>query len=60
MDKNRVSRRNLIRNSSLVAAGTVAARLAGPARAVESDAIKRVATKGRIHQSVSRWCYRKW
>jgi len=43
-----------------VAAGTVAARLAGPARAVESDAIKRVATKGRIHQSVSRWCYRKW
>ena len=60
MDKNRVSRRNLIRNSSLVAAGTVAARLAGPARAVESDAIKRVATKGRIHQSVSRWCYGKW
>lgn len=60
MDRNRVSRRNLIRNSSLVAAGTVAARLAGPARAVESDAIKRVATKGRIHQSVSRWCYRKW
>ncbi|MBN2128750.1 MAG: TIM barrel protein [Sedimentisphaerales bacterium] len=60
MDKNRVSRRNLIRNTSLVAAGTVAARLAGPAQAVDLDAIERVATKGRINQSVSRWCFGKW
>jgi hydroxypyruvate isomerase len=60
MDKNRVSRRKLIRNSSLVAAGTVAAGLAGTARALEIDAVKRVATKGRIRQSVSRWCFGKW
>jgi len=60
MDNNRVSRRNLIRNTSLVAAGTVAARLAGPAHALDMNSVKRVATKGRIRQSVSRWCFGKW
>jgi len=60
MDNNRVSRRNLIRNTSLVAAGAIAARLAGPAQAVDMNAIQRVATKGRINQSVSRWCFGKW
>jgi len=60
MDNSQMSRRNLIRNTSLVAAGAIAARLAGPAQAVDINAIQRVATKGRIHQSVSRWCFGKW
>ena len=60
MNHGNLSRRNLIRNTSLMAAGTLAARLAGPANAVEVGDVERVATKGRINQSVSRWCYGKW
>jgi len=56
-----MTRRNLIRNASLLAAGTVATQLAGTAAgAIEFDKIERVATKGRINQSVSQWCYGKW
>jgi hydroxypyruvate isomerase len=50
----------LIRNASLLAAGTVASQLAGTAGAIEIDKIECVATKGRIIQSVSQWCYGKW
>jgi len=60
MDNRQMSRRNLMRNSSLVAAGAVAARLTPPAQAVEIGDVQRVATKGRINQSVSRWCFGKW
>jgi hydroxypyruvate isomerase len=61
MKGEKMSRRNLIRNASLLAAGTVASQLAGTAAgAIEFDKIERVATKGRIVQSVSQWCYGKW
>jgi hydroxypyruvate isomerase len=60
MNSSKLSRRNLIRNASLVAAGTIAARLAGKAKAIELNDVERVATKGRINQSVSQWCYGKW
>lgn len=49
-----------MRNTSLIAAGAVASQLAGKTKAVELGQIERVATKGRINQSVSRWCYGKW
>ncbi len=60
MKGNEMTRRNLIRNASLLAAGTVTAGLAGTAGALEIDKIERAATKGRINQSVSQWCYGKW
>ncbi len=60
MKGNEMTRRNLIRNASLLAAGTVATQLVGKAGAIEIDKIERVATKGRINQSVSQWCYGKW
>ncbi|MBP7054054.1 MAG: TIM barrel protein [Phycisphaerae bacterium] len=61
MKDNEMTRRNLIRNASLLAAGTVATQLAGTAAgAIDFDKIDRVATKGRINQSVSQWCFNKW
>jgi len=60
MDPNNLSRRNLMRNTSLIAAGAVASHLTGKASAIEMGKIEQVATKGRINQSVSRWCFGKW
>jgi hydroxypyruvate isomerase len=60
MKGNEMTRRNLIQKASLLAAGTVATGLTGTAGALEIDKIERVATKGRINQSVSQWCYGKW
>jgi len=60
MDPNNLSRRNLMRNTSLIAAGAVASHLSGTASAIEMGKIEQVATKGRINQSVSRWCFGKW
>lgn len=60
MDQNSLSRRNLMRQTSLLAAGAVASQLGGVASALEMDSIERVVTKGRINQSVSRWCFGKW
>ena len=60
MDHKNLSRRNLMRNTSLAAAGAVAAHLAGKTSAIEMDQIECVAPKGRINQSVSRWCFGKW
>jgi hydroxypyruvate isomerase len=60
MDDKQMSRRSLIRQSSLLAAGAMATRLTGRARAVELGQVERVVRKGRINQSVSRWCYGKW
>ncbi len=60
MDHKNLSRRNLMRNTSLAAAGAVATHLAGKTSAIEMGRIERVATKGRINQSVSRWCFGKW
>ncbi len=62
MSSDKLSRRMLICKGSVAAAGTVAAALARRAGAVELDIdkIDRVVSKGRIKQSVSKWCYRKW
>ena len=60
MDHRNLSRRNLMRNTSLIAAGAVATHLAGKTSAIEMAQVERVATKGRINQSVSRWCFGKW
>ena len=60
MDRTNLSRRNLMRNTSLIAAGAVASQLAGKTSAIEMAKVERVATKGRIKQSVSRWCFGKW
>ena len=62
MEDRRLSRRTLIRKTSLAAAGTVAAALARNAHAVDidMDKVEKVATKGRINQSVSKWCFGKW
>jgi hydroxypyruvate isomerase len=60
MKGNEMTRRNLIRNASLLAAGTVATQLTGKAAAIEVDKIETAATKGRINQAVSQWCYGSW
>ena len=61
MNSNQLTRRNLIRNTSLLAAGAIATRLTGTAAgAIDLDKVQTVATKGRINQSVSQWCYGKW
>ncbi len=49
-----------MRNTSLIAAGAVASQLVGRTNAMELEKIERVATKGHINQSVSRWCFGKW
>jgi len=46
--------------TSLLAAGAVAAHLTGKTSAIEMSKVEHVATKGRIKQSVSRWCFGKW
>lgn len=60
MDQNNLSRRSLMHKTSLLAAGAVAAHLTGNTSAIEMSQVERVATKGRINQSVSRWCFGKW
>ncbi len=62
MKNEKLSRRTLIRKTSLAAAGVVAAAVTPKLNAVEidMDKVKKVATKGRINQSVSKWCFGKW
>jgi hydroxypyruvate isomerase len=61
MSSNRLTRRSLIRNTSLLAAGAMATQLAGTAAwAIDLDKVETVCTKGRINQSVSQWCFSKW
>jgi hydroxypyruvate isomerase len=61
MSSNQLTRRSLIRNTSLLAAGAIATRLSGTAAgAIDLDKVQTVATKGRINQSVSQWCFPKW
>lgn len=59
MDDNKLSRRTFIRNTSLLAAGTIAGTLAGKAATAPTN-VERIVKKGRINQSVSRWCYGKF
>jgi hydroxypyruvate isomerase len=61
MKENRISRRDFLSKTSLAAAGTVAAALSGPAAgAVDMNKVERLVKKGRINQSVSKWCYGKF
>jgi hydroxypyruvate isomerase len=61
MNSNELTRRSLIRGTSLLAAGALATRLTGKATgAIDFDKVETVATKGRINQSVSQWCFNKW
>lgn len=60
MNKNTISRRTFIRNTSLMAAGTIAGALASRAPALSISEVERVVKNGRINQSVSRWCYGKF
>jgi hydroxypyruvate isomerase len=60
MDKNTISRRTFIRNTSLIAAGTIAGALAGKTAALTIAEVERIVNNGRINQSVSRWCYNKF
>ena len=56
MNPRRLSRRSLIRNTSILAAGAVASPLlAGNAESELANVVKH----GRINQSASRWCYNK-
>jgi hydroxypyruvate isomerase len=56
-----LTRRSLIRNTSLLAAGAITTRLTGTAAgAIDLDKVENVCTKGRINQSVSQWCFGKW
>jgi len=59
MNKNTISRRTFIRNTSLMAAGTIAGALASKTAALTIGEVERIVKNGRINQSVSRWCYGK-
>jgi len=58
MKDKKLSRRTLMRNTSLVAAGAVVAASAKSLALAPAD-VKRVVKNGRINQSVSKWCYGK-
>ena len=56
MNTSKLSRRGILHTASIVAAGAVGGSAMAQAPGPE---IKRVAGKGRINQSASRWCYGK-
>ncbi|MCK4293702.1 MAG: TIM barrel protein [Planctomycetes bacterium] len=58
MNQDRLSRRTFIRNTSILAAGTMAGALADKGHAAAE--VNRIVKKGRINQSVCKWCYRKF
>jgi len=60
MKEKILSRRTFLGKTSLAAAGTVAAALAHSARAIDLSKVERIVKKGRINQSVSKWCYGKF
>lgn len=61
MKEDRLSRRDFLSRSSLVAAGTVTAALCrSTAGAIDMSKVERIVKIGRINQSVSRWCYGKF
>ena len=55
MSNYQISRRNLLRSTSIAAAGVVL----GSAQAAGGEESKSSALKGRIKQSASKWCYGK-
>ena len=56
---DRLSRRDFIRNSSLIAAGAVGGSIGTAGYAGRSANIQRIVKNGRINQSVSKWCFGK-
>ncbi|MEZ5293267.1 MAG: TIM barrel protein [Vicinamibacterales bacterium] len=54
-----LDRRQVLKRGAAMAAGAVAARSAGPGDASAAQTPGRVVTRGRLTQSVSRWCYAK-
>ncbi len=61
MKENRLSRRTFLGKTSLAAAGTVAAAFGRSAvGAIDINKVERIVKKGRINQSVSKWCYGKF
>jgi len=60
MNHSKLSRRNFIRSSSLIAAGTFAGALTRAGQAITADDVERIVKNGRINQSVSKWCYGKF
>ena len=61
MKENRLSRRTFLSKTSLAAAGTVTAALGRTAMgAIDMSKVERIVKKGRINQSVSKWCYGKF
>jgi len=59
MKEEKLSRRTFIRYGSLMAAGTIAGVSARETAAASAE-VKRVVKKGRINQSVCKWCYGKF
>jgi hydroxypyruvate isomerase len=59
MNQSKLSRRNFIRSSSLIAAGAVAG-VADVVKGITADDVERVVKNDRINQSVSKWCYGKF
>ncbi len=58
MTSDKISRRTLIRNTTLAAAGAAVA-IGAKSLAVTPAEVTRVVKNGRINQSVSKWCYGK-
>jgi len=59
MDNNKLSRRSFIRNTSILAAGTIAGSAVKKGYASMASDTEKIVKNGRINQSVSRWCYGK-
>jgi hydroxypyruvate isomerase len=59
MKNDKLSRRSFIRNTSILAAGTIAGSAVRKGYAGMTSNVETVVKKGRINQSVSRWCYSK-
>ncbi len=59
MESDKLSRRSFIRNTSILAAGTIAGSAVRKGYAGMASNVETVVKNGRINQSVSRWCYGK-
>ena len=59
MENDKLSRRSFIRNTSILAAGTIAGSAVRKGYADMASNVETVVKNNRINQSVSRWCYGK-
>ena len=60
MKNDKLSRRTFIQSASMLAAGAFVGTVARKGYAGMASKIEQVVKNGRINQSVSRWCYRKF